>query len=98
MKDQGSSVSAGRSNVRTRKFLLASQIALTAVLLAAAGLFAHSLLNLNRQDLGVRPDHVLQFSISPELIGYTPEQSVVLVERIRKNLRIVARSSRRQRL
>ncbi len=86
LKDQGSSVSAGRSNVRTRKFLLASQIALTAVLLAAAGLFAHSLLNLNRQDLGVRPDHVLQFSISPELIGYTPQQSVVLVERIRKNL------------
>ena len=86
LKDQGSSVSAGRSNVRTRKFLLASQIALTVVLLAAAGLFAHSLLNLNRQDLGVRTDHVLQFSISPELIGYTPEQSVVLVERIRKNL------------
>ena len=72
--------------MRTRKFLLASQIALTVVLLAAAGLFAHSLLNLNRQDLGVRTDHVLQFSISPELIGYTPEQSVVRVERIRKNL------------
>jgi predicted permease len=86
LKDQGSSVSAGRSNVRTRKFLLVSQIALTVVLLEAAGLFAHSLLNLSRQDLGVRLDHVLQFSISPELIGYTPEQSVVLVERIRKNL------------
>jgi predicted permease len=86
LKDQGSSVSAGRANVRTRKFLLASQIALTAVLLAAAGLFAHSLLNLNRQDLGVRPDHVLQFSISPELVGYTPAQSIVLVERIRKSI------------
>jgi predicted permease len=86
LKDQGSSVSAGRANVRVRKFLLAGQIALTAVLLAAAGLFAHSLLNLNRQDLGVRPDHVLQFSISPELNGYTPAQSIVLVERIRKNL------------
>jgi predicted permease len=86
LKDQGSSVSAGRANVRVRKFLLAAQIALTAVLLASAGLFAHSLLNLNRQDLGVRPDHVLQFSISPELNGYTPPQSIVLVERIRKNL------------
>jgi predicted permease len=86
LKDQGSSVSAGRANVRTRKFLLASQIALTVVLLAAAGLFAHSLLNLNRQDLGVRPDHVLQFSISPELNGYTPAQSIVLVERIRKSI------------
>jgi putative ABC transport system permease protein len=86
LKDQGSSVSAGRANVRMRKFLLTAQIALTAVLLASAGLFAHSLMNLNRQDLGVRPDHVLQFSISPELNGYTPPQSVALVERIRKNL------------
>jgi predicted permease len=56
------------------------------VLLAAAGLFARSLLNLNRQDLGVRPDHVLQFSISPELNGYTPPQSIVLVDRIRKSI------------
>jgi predicted permease len=86
LKDQGSSVSAGRANVRMRKLLLTAQIALTAVLLASAGLFAHSLLNLNRQDLGVRPDHVLQFSISPELNGYTPSQSIALVERIRKNL------------
>jgi putative ABC transport system permease protein len=86
LKDQGSNVSAGKANVRTRKFLLAAQIALTAVLVAAAGLFAHSLLNLNHQDLGVRPDHVLQFSISPELNGYTPPQSVALVERIRKNV------------
>jgi putative ABC transport system permease protein len=86
LKDQGSSVSAGRANVRMRKFLLTAQIALTAVLLASAGLFAHSLMNLNRQDLGVRPDHVLQFSISPELNGYTPPQSVALVERIRKHL------------
>ncbi len=86
LKDQGSSVSAGRANVRTRKVLLAGQIALTAVLLAAAGLFAHSLLNLNRQDLGVRPDHVLQFSISPELNGYTPPQSATLVGQIRKSI------------
>ncbi len=86
LRDQGSNVSAGRQNMRTRKFLLASQIALTVVLLAAAGLFAHSLLNLSRQDLGVRPDHVLQFSIAPELIGYTPEQSVALVEQIRKGV------------
>jgi predicted permease len=86
LKDQGSSVSAGKGNVRTRKFLLVGQIALTAVLLASAGLFAHSLLNLNRQDLGVHPDHVLQFSISPKLNKYTPPQTIALVERIRKSI------------
>jgi predicted permease len=86
LKDQGASVSAGKANVRVRKSLLVSQIALTAVLLAAAGLFAHSLLNLKHQDFGVRPDHVLEFSLSPELNRYTPPQTVSLVQRIRKGI------------
>ncbi len=86
LKDQGASVSGGKANVRVRKSLLVSQIALTAVLLASAGLFAHSLFNLKQQDLGVRPDHVLEFSISPELNRYTPPQTISLVERIRKSI------------
>jgi predicted permease len=86
LKDQGTNVSGGKANVRVRKSLLISQIALTAVLLAAAGLFAHSLLNLKSQDLGVRPDHVLEFSISPELNRYTPPQTISFVERLRKNI------------
>ena len=86
LKDQGTNVSGGKANVRVRKSLLVSQIALTAVLLAAAGLFAHSLLNLKSQDLGVRPDHVLEFSISPELNRYTPPQTISLVERLRKTI------------
>ena len=84
LKDQGTNVSGGKANVRVRKSLLISQIALTAVLLAAAGLFARSLLNLKSQDLGVRPDHVLEFSISPELNRYTPPQTILLVERLRQ--------------
>jgi predicted permease len=86
LKDQGASVSGGKANVRVRKSLLVSQIALTAVLLGSAGLFAHSLFNLKQQDLGVRPDHVLEFSISPELNRYTPPQTISLVERIRKSI------------
>jgi predicted permease len=86
LKDQGASVSGGKANVRVRKSLLVSQIALTAVLLASAGLFAHSLFNLKQQDLGVRPEHVLEFSISPELNRYTPPQTISLVERIRKSI------------
>jgi putative ABC transport system permease protein len=89
LKDQGVNVSGGRTNVRVRNFLLISQIALTAVLLAAAGLFAHSLLNLKTQDLGVRPDHVLEFSISPELNRYTPPQTIALTDRIRKSIEVL---------
>jgi predicted permease len=86
LKDQGGNVSGGKTNVRVRKSLMVSQIALTAVLLAAAGLFAHSLLNLKTQDLGVRPDHVLEFSISPELNRYTPPQTIALADRIRQSM------------
>jgi predicted permease len=86
LKDQGVNVCGGKTNVRVRKSLMVSQIALTAVLLAAAGLFAHSLLNLKTQDLGVRPDHVLEFSISPELNRYTPPQTIALADRIRKSM------------
>jgi predicted permease len=86
LKDQGVNVSGGKANVRVRKFLMVSQIALTAMLLAGAGLFAHSLLNLKTQDLGVRPDHVLEFSISPELNRYTPAQTIALADRVQKSI------------
>jgi len=86
LKDQGVNVAGGKANVRVRKSLVVSQIALTTVLLAAAGLFAHSLLNLKMQDLGVHPDHVLEFSISPELNRYTPTQTIALADRIRKSI------------
>jgi putative ABC transport system permease protein len=86
LKDQGANLFGGKANVRVRKSLMVSQIALTAVLLAAAGLFAHSLLNLKTQDLGVHPDHVLEFSISPELNRYTPVATIALADRIRKSV------------
>jgi putative ABC transport system permease protein len=71
LKDQGSSVSEGRSNIRLRKALIVSQVALTAVLLVAAGLLARTLMNLEHANLGVNAEHVLQFSVSPDLNGYT---------------------------
>ena len=67
LKDQGANVSGGTANVRLRKWLLVSQVALTVILLAGAGFFTKSLLNLKNQDLGLRTDHVLQFAVSPDL-------------------------------
>jgi putative ABC transport system permease protein len=83
LKDQGASVSEGKSGVRLRKLLLVTQMTLTAVLLVGAGLFARSLVNLGRADLGLRTDHVLQFSIAPELNRYSPEQTIALADRMR---------------
>jgi predicted permease len=86
LREQGANVFGGKSNVRLRKVLLVSQVALTVVLLASSGFFVRSLMNLKGQDLGVRTDHIVQFSVSPELNRYTPVQTVALVERLRENI------------
>lgn len=86
LREQGANVFGGKSNVRLRKALLVSQVALTVVLLAAAGFFAQSLMNLKRQNLGVKTDHVIQFAVAPELNRYTPEQTIALADRLRENL------------
>src|SRR5579864_686199 len=84
LKDQGSSVSEGRSNIRLRKVLIISQVALTAVLLAGAGLFVRTLVNLEHADLGVKTENVMQFSVEPALNGYTPARTVSLGDSARQ--------------
>ncbi len=86
LREQGSSVSGGLSQVRFRKGLVVSQVVLTTVLLVGAGLFARSLNNLKQLDLGMRPDHLVAFSIAPELNGYTPQQTIALFDQLHQNL------------
>ena len=84
LKDQGSSVSEGRSNIRLRKVLIVSQVALTAVLLAGAGLLARTLTNLEHTNLGVNADNILQFSVEPDLNGNSSAQTVAFADRARE--------------
>jgi putative ABC transport system permease protein len=86
LKDQGSSVSEGRSNIRLRKVLIISQVALTAVLLAGAGLFARTLANLEHASLGVNTSRVLQFSVAPDLNGDTPAQTLQFANSARREI------------
>lgn len=86
LREQGSSVSGGLSQVRFRKGLVVSQVVLTTVLLVGAGLFARSLNNLRHLDLGLRPDNIFTFSIAPELNGYTPERTIALFDQLHQNL------------
>jgi putative ABC transport system permease protein len=86
LREQGSSVSGSLSQVRFRKGLVVSQVVLTTVLLVGAGLFARSLNNLKQLDLGLRPDHLVAFSIAPELNGYSPERTVALFDQLHQNL------------
>ncbi|HKP88257.1 MAG TPA: ABC transporter permease [Blastocatellia bacterium] len=86
LREQGTSVSGSPSQVRFRKGLVVSQIVLTTVLLVGAGLFAESLNNLKRLDLGLRPTNLIAFSIAPELIGYTPQRTIALLDELRERV------------
>jgi predicted permease len=69
-----------------RATLASAQIVMSVFLLAMAALFTRSLLNVGRVDLGLNPDNVVAFGVSPELNGYKPEQSRALFERIEDEL------------
>jgi predicted permease len=86
LREQGSSVSGSRAQVRFRKGLVVSQIMLTTVLLVGAGLFARSLNNLNKLDLGLRPEQLIEFSVEPQLNGYSPQRTVTFFDDLHQRL------------
>jgi len=86
IKDQGSTSSASVSHVGFRKVLVAGQVAFTILLLAGAGLFMRSLWNLRNQDLGLKTDNVITFSIQPSLNGYDAPRSIALFDQLRARL------------
>jgi predicted permease len=87
LKGQSGQPAGTRAAVRFRFSLATAQIALSMALLVAAGLFARSLFNISRVDLGLKIDNMVTFGVSPELNGYTPEKSHALFERLEDELR-----------
>lgn len=86
IKDQGSTSSASVTHVGFRKLLVGGQVAFTVLLLAGAGLFVRSLWNLRHQDLGLKPDHVISFSVQPSLNGYDTPRSIALLDQMRARI------------
>ena len=86
LKDQGSTSSAGPGHVRFRKWLVAGQVAFTLLLLVGASLFARTLWNLRKQNLGLSTENLITFSISPQLSGYDEARAVALVDQLRERL------------
>ena len=89
LKGQAGQPSGARAAARFRTGLATAQIALSMALLVAAGLFAKSLAQVSRVDLGLRTDNLVKFAVSPELSGYTFAQSRSLFERIEAELQAV---------
>lgn len=63
---------SARAAQRFRSTLVTAQIALSMALLVAAGLFIKSLLNVSRVDLGMNPEKVVMFGVSPSSTDTSP--------------------------
>lgn len=72
LKDKSAGSGGGRLRFGLATTLVVSQVALSLTLLVGAGLFARSLLKLERQDLGFNRNNVLLVDIDPRLGGYKP--------------------------
>jgi predicted permease len=82
LKNQAGQPSGAKAAKRFRASLATVQVALSMMLLVCAGLFIKSLYNVSRVDLGLSLDSVITFRVSPELNGYTTEQTVAFFERV----------------
>src|SRR6478752_7036088 len=82
LKNQAGQPGGAKGARRFRTTLATVQIAMSMALLVPAGLFAKSLFNISMVDLGLKADHMMLFSISPELNSYTTERTRQLFERM----------------
>jgi predicted permease len=77
-----------RSRIGMRQALVVAQVALSLTLLVGGGLFVRTLVNLNRLDLGFRPQGVVTMSVFPVDPSYTEARLEALwktaLERVRQ--------------
>jgi predicted permease len=89
LKEESGSVAGGGRQARLRRVLVISQVALSMLLLAGAGLFARSLYNLKWLDPGFRVDDLFVFSVDPSLSGYEGGRLTTLYRRMQEELAAV---------
>jgi predicted permease len=88
LQDTSRSVGGGVSRAWLRKALLTTEIALTVVLLVAAGLLLKSFVRLRTTDLGSASENVLTMGYSlPEKQYSKPEQRVAFAESLLERVR-----------
>jgi putative ABC transport system permease protein len=87
LREGGRALSGGAGRHRVRNILVVAQVAVSLLLLVAAGLFVRSLGNAQSVDLGFDARGVINVSTNPDLQGYSEERSRsffrALIERAR---------------
>ncbi len=74
LREGARGIAGGVRSGKTRGVLVASEVALSLVLLVAASLLLRSLMALTEADLGFRPDHLLTLTIRVAEQQYSSEQ------------------------
>jgi predicted permease len=82
LKERAARAGGGRLRFGLAPALVISQVALSLVLLMGAGLFARSLLKLEREELGFERTNVMLVDIDPRLANYQPPQLSALYRQI----------------
>jgi predicted permease len=86
IRSSAGNLTVSRGAMRFRSSLVTAQIALSMTLLITAGLFLRSLTNISRVDLGLQPDRIVTFAVSPELNGYDTDRARVFFQRLEEEL------------
>jgi predicted permease len=87
LKDVVGAVAGASGSVRLRKVLVTAQVALSFLLLAGAGLFMKTLVNLKSADSGFRDlGNLVTFQVNPALNGYTLPQIRTLYTQLLENV------------
>jgi|HubBroStandDraft_1064217.scaffolds.fasta_scaffold08878_2 predicted permease len=79
-------MTVGSSTALLGKSLVAFQVALSVLLLAGAGLFLRTLMNLKSTTLGFNPERILLFQLDPPRSRYQGKQRVAFFQEIEEKL------------
>jgi predicted permease len=75
LKEGAGATTASWRQLRLRSTLIVAELALTSILLVAAGLLMQNVIRLQRTDPGLRPDHVLVMDVTlPRAKYHKPQQ------------------------
>jgi predicted permease len=83
MKSTGKGIPESGGRMRFSRLLVSAQVALSVLLLVAAGLFIRTLGSLSRVDLGFQPARLLTFQTDPSRSGYHGQRLADLYARLR---------------
>jgi predicted permease len=78
--------SGARSTVRFRTTLVTVQMGLAMTLLIMASLFVRSLVNVSREELGIKTANMVTFGVSPILNGYSRPRAMALFNQMEEEL------------